>query len=91
MDCRASPRADDRQTLVIFFLHFFPPNHSFDQPCLDLTSPVWIFFKLGAKMVERLVQAHTNLVLREALDLAMECLLPWDIELVIEEPEQESD
>jgi hypothetical protein len=47
--------------------------------------------KLGAKMVERLVRAHTNLVLREALDLAMECLLPWDIELVIEEPEQESD
>ena len=42
-------------------------------------------------MVERLVRAHTNLVLREALDLAMECLLPWDIELVIEEPEQESD
>jgi hypothetical protein len=47
--------------------------------------------KLGAKMVERLVRAHTNLVLREALNLAMECLLPWDIELVIKEPEQESD
>jgi hypothetical protein len=44
--------------------------------------------KLGQKMVERLVRAHTNLVLRETLDMAIEHLLPWDIELVISEPEQ---
>ena len=49
--------------------------------------------KLGQKMVERLVRAHTNLVLREAFDIAIEHLLrlPLDIELAIEEPEPEAD
>jgi hypothetical protein len=36
--------------------------------------------------VEKLVRAHTNLVLRETLDDALSHLLPWDIELIIDEP-----
>ena len=41
--------------------------------------------KLHQKLVEKLVRAHTNLVLRESLDDALHHLLPWDIELIIEE------
>jgi hypothetical protein len=33
---------------------------------------------------------HTNLVLRESLDLVLHNLLLWDIEIVIDESEQES-
>jgi hypothetical protein len=36
--------------------------------------------------VEKLVRTHTNLVLRESLDDALPHLLPWDIELIIDEP-----
>ncbi len=35
---------------------------------------------------EKLVRGHTNLVLRESLDDALHDLLPWDIELIIDEP-----
>ena len=42
--------------------------------------------RLDQKLVEKLVRAHTNLVLRESLDDALRHLLPWDIELVIDEP-----
>ena len=45
--------------------------------------------KLGQPLVEKLVRAHTNIVLREALDMAAEHVLPWDIELVIDEPDPE--
>ncbi len=38
------------------------------------------------KFVEKLVRAHTNLVLRESLDNTLRHLLPWDIEFVIDEP-----
>jgi hypothetical protein len=38
------------------------------------------------KLVEKLVRTHTNLVLRESLDDTLRDLLPWDIELVIDEP-----
>ncbi len=41
------------------------------------------------ELVERLLRAHTNLVLRESLDVALHHLLPWDIELVIDDPEPE--
>ena len=41
------------------------------------------------KLVEKLVRTHTNLVLRESLDDALRNLLPWDIELVIDEPVDE--
>ena len=40
--------------------------------------------KLHQKLVEKLVRAHTNLVLRESLDDVLHHLLPWDIELIIE-------
>ena len=35
---------------------------------------------------QQLVRDHTNLVLRESLDDALHHLLPWDIELIIDEP-----
>ena len=41
------------------------------------------------ELVERLLRAHTNLVLRESLDAALHHLFPWDIELVVHEPEEE--
>ena len=50
----------------------------------------WIHSKrrnrLHQTLVEKLVRAHTNLVLRESLDDALHHLLPWDIELIIDEP-----
>jgi hypothetical protein len=41
--------------------------------------------RLDQKLVEKLVHTHTNLVLRESLDDRLRDLLPWDIELVIDE------
>jgi hypothetical protein len=37
-------------------------------------------------LVEKLVRAQTNLVLRESLDDVLHHLLPWDIELIIDKP-----
>jgi hypothetical protein len=34
---------------------------------------------------------HTNLVLRESLDDVLNHLLPWDIELIIDDPVDESE
>ncbi len=47
--------------------------------------------KLHQKIVEKLVRAHTNLVLRESLDDSLHHLLPWDIELIIDESVVESE
>ena len=47
--------------------------------------------RLDQKLVEKLVRAHTNLVLRESLDDALRDLLPWDIELVIDDPVDEQE
>ncbi len=47
--------------------------------------------KLHQKLVEKLVCAHTNLVLRESLDDVLHHLLPWDIDLVIDETVDESE
>ena len=41
--------------------------------------------RLDQKLVEKLVHTHTNLVLRESLDDGLLDLLPWDIEVVIDE------
>ena len=45
----------------------------------------WIHSKrrnsIHQTLVEKLVRAHTNLVLTESLDDALHHLLPWDIEL----------
>ncbi len=45
--------------------------------------------KIHQKLVEKLVRAHTNLVMRESLDDDHHLLLPWDIEFVIDEPVNE--
>ena len=49
--------------------------------------------RFDQNLVEKLVHSHTNLVLRESLDDTLRHLLPWDIELVIDESvdEQEED
>jgi hypothetical protein len=47
--------------------------------------------RLDQKLVEKLVRAHTNLVLRESLDDTLRDLLPWDIELVIDESVDEQE
>ena len=46
--------------------------------------------RLDQKLVEKLVRAHTNLVLRESLD-SVTHLLPWDIELVVDESVDEKE
>ena len=45
--------------------------------------------KLHLTSVAKLVRTHTNLVLRESLDDTLYHLLPWDIELIIDEPVDE--
>jgi hypothetical protein len=47
--------------------------------------------RLDQKLVEKLVHAHTNLVLSESLDDTLRHLLPWDIEIVIDEPVDEQE
>ena len=47
--------------------------------------------RLDQRLVEKLVHAHTNLVLRESLDDVRHHLLPWDIYLVIDEVVDESE
>jgi hypothetical protein len=42
--------------------------------------------RLSQMLVEKLVRAHTNLVLKKELDDAFLDILPWDIELVIDTP-----
>ena len=46
---------------------------------------------IDQKLVEKLVRTHTNLVLRESLDDVLRDLLPWDIELIIDEPVDEKE
>ena len=49
----------------------------------------WIHSKrrnrLGQELVERLVRAHTNLKLEQSLQFYETGLLPWDIEMTVEE------
>jgi hypothetical protein len=47
--------------------------------------------RFDQKLVEKLIRAHTNLVLRESLDDVLRHLLPWDIELVIDESVDEKE
>ncbi len=55
----------------------------------------WIHSKrrnrLDQKLVEKLVRVHTNLVMRESLDDTLRHPLPWDIELVIDNPVDEQE
>ena len=45
--------------------------------------------KLHQTLVEKLVHVHTNLVLRESLGDSLYHLLPWDIEVIIDDPVDE--
>ncbi len=47
--------------------------------------------KLDQTLFEKLVRVHTNLVLRESLDDTLRHLLPWDIDLVIDETVDEQE
>ncbi len=47
--------------------------------------------KINQKIVEKLVRGHTNLVMREGLDDTLHHLLPGDIELIIDDPVDESE
>ena len=51
----------------------------------------WIHSKKRNRLrqtnVERLVRVHTNLALERTLDNFVATALPWEIELIIEEPE----
>jgi len=53
----------------------------------------WIHSKkrnrLGHRTVERLVRAHTNLVLQQVMTDWESCVLPWDLEMIPDEPEDE--
>jgi hypothetical protein len=48
-------------------------------------------WSVNQKLVEKLVRSHTNLVLRESLDDTLRHLLPWDIEIVIDEAVDEQE
>jgi hypothetical protein len=47
--------------------------------------------KLGQKFVECLVCTHTNLKLEQRLEMYETGLLPWDIEMTVEEPVSDDD
>ncbi len=47
--------------------------------------------RLDQKLVEKLVHTQTNLVMRESLDDTLRHLLPWDIDLVIDESVDEDE
>ena len=69
---------------------------AFHERCMQSDIHVWMGWihsqrrnRLDQKLVEKLVRTHTNLALRESLDDTLRHLLPWDIELVIDEPVDE--
>ena len=47
--------------------------------------------RFGQKLVERLVRTHTNLKLEQRLEMYEAGLLPWDIEMTVEEPVSDDD
>ena len=47
--------------------------------------------RLGQKLVELLVHTHTNLKLEQRLEMYEAGLLPWDIEMTVEEPVSDDD
>ena len=48
-------------------------------------------FVLGPPNVERLVRTHTNLILEAVLQDWRPHVLPWEHEMVFDEPEEEDD
>ena len=55
----------------------------------DPSTGLPVFKEIAWFAYKKLVHTHTNLVLRESLDDTLRHLLPWDIELVINEPVDE--
>jgi hypothetical protein len=47
--------------------------------------------KFGQKFVEGLVHTHTNLKLEQRLEMYETDLLPWDIQMTVEEPVPDDD
>jgi hypothetical protein len=47
--------------------------------------------RLGQKLVDRLVRTHTNLNLEQRLEMYEAGLLPWDIEMTVEEAVSDDD
>ncbi len=47
--------------------------------------------RLDQKLVEKLFRVHTNLMMRESLDDSLRNLIPWDIDLVIDESVDEQE
>ncbi len=45
--------------------------------------------RLGQELVERLVHTHTNLKVKQGLDLYEDGILPWDFEMTVEETQYE--
>ena len=45
--------------------------------------------RLGQKNVERLLRVHTNLKLEAVLTDWREVVLPWDVEMIFDEPDDE--
>ena len=68
-------------------------THKVHEICTHVTDEFPIQFKTVKSLiiVEKLVRTHTNLVLRESLDDTLRNLLPWDIELLIDEPVDEKE
>ncbi len=47
--------------------------------------------RLGQKLVDRPVRTHTNLKLKQRLEMYEAGFLPWDIEMTVEEPVSDDD
>ena len=47
--------------------------------------------RLGQTLVERLVRAHTNILLGNKLEEWVAPVLPWELEMIIDDPEPDSD
>jgi hypothetical protein len=69
-------------------------NYSYDRQEY-ISTEGWIHSerrnKIQQTLVEKLVHTHTNLVLRESLDDTLYHLLPWDIDLIIDDPVDQSE
>ena len=50
------------------------------------TELMWLALKVVFLLVERLVRTHANLKLEQRLELYEAGMLPWDIQMTVEEP-----
>ena len=46
--------------------------------------------RLSQKLIEKLVHAHTNMILERQFDLrSLDDMVMWDVELLIDEPDED--